>query len=179
MKSKSFLLTPLFAMLWLLLFIQIVLAQTNPQGEKQDSRAVLVKLSAPAYPPLARQARIMGYVKLKAEIRPDGSVASAEVIDGHPILKQAASESAQKSKFECRDCKDITALVLTYSFRLRDTADCSVRRLRSVKCLYFWKCGGWRNSPPRQNEITQSPDRITILADPPCVETNYSHSAGD
>src|ERR1700734_3848159 len=52
-----------------------------PQGE-----IVLNKLSPPAYPPLARQARIGGDVKIQLEIRLDGSVASAKVISGHPML---------------------------------------------------------------------------------------------
>ena len=177
MKLKPSLLTLLsFAMLWLLVFSQSVLAQVGPLGER---KAVLMKLSPPTYPALSRQARIVGDVRIKISLRPDGSVASTEVIGGHPMLKQAALESAQKSTFGCRDCKDLTILVLTYSFRFRDSVDCSVKRLRSVKCLYLWKCGGWRNVGPKAVEVTQSPDRITILADPPCVETNYSHSSGD
>lgn len=176
MKLKPYLLTLLsFAMSCFLVFIQSVFAQVNPPGER---KAALVKLSPPVYPALARYARITGSVRIKISLRPGGSVASSEVIDGHPLLNTAVLDSVQKSVFECRDCRDLTVLVLTYSFRFRDTVDCPGRRLRSVKCLYLWKCGGWRNIP-RENEITQSPDRITILSDPPCVETNYSHSAGD
>ena len=70
----------------------------------EAAAVVLTKLSPPVYPPLARQARITGDVKIAIGIRQDGSIVSAEVISGHPMLKQAALESAQKSIFECRGC---------------------------------------------------------------------------
>ena len=181
MKSTSSCLTFLpFAALCLLGFIQSVVAQINPLGESKESRAALMKLSPPIYPELSRQARITGDVRVKIELRPDGTVDTTEVVDGHPILSPAVLESIQKSTFECRNCKEETTLVLTYSFRLRDTGDCTLlKHLRSAKCLYFWKCGGWRSTKPKSIEITQSPDRITILADPPCPYTNYSRSAGN
>jgi protein TonB len=58
------------------------------------------------YPPLARQANITGDVELKLEIRKDGSIQSASVVSGHPMLTQAALNSAQRSHFECRGCED-------------------------------------------------------------------------
>jgi TonB family protein len=74
---------------------------------------VLTKLFPPQYPPLARQARIMGDVKIHLAIRRDGSVISMQLISGHPMLAPAAIESAQKSEFECRNCtRDQTEYVL-------------------------------------------------------------------
>jgi TonB family protein len=150
-----------------------------PQGE-----IVLNKLSPPAYPPLARQARIGGDVKIQLEIRLDGSVASAKVISGHPMLKQAALESARKSTFECErwasgvfvvGCQDALApLTLTYTFGFRDDGGdidlCGIKRLRSAKCLYLWKCD-WRTpTAPRMPVVGHSPDHVIILADAACVE---------
>jgi TonB family protein len=52
------------------------------------------KFTAPAYPPLARQARIQGNVRLSLDFGPDGSVIEARAIEGHPLLAPAALEAA-------------------------------------------------------------------------------------
>jgi TonB family protein len=92
-------------------------------------QAVLTKLSPPVYPLLARQARITGDVKVQVFIRKDGSVESAEVISGHPMLKQAGLESAQKSQFECRGCNGVISYSLVYTFAIgnesHNAPDCS------------------------------------------------------
>ncbi len=61
--------------------------------------AKLVKQARPFYPPLARQARITGTVRLHAVIAKDGSVAQLEVISGHPLLLQAALDAARQWKY--------------------------------------------------------------------------------
>jgi outer membrane biosynthesis protein TonB len=58
-----------------------------PASAEAPQTAVVLTLSPPLYPPLARQARIMGDVKLRIGIRRDGTVATADVISGHPMLK--------------------------------------------------------------------------------------------
>ena len=79
-------------------------AQGATGSSGPEAGVVLTKLSPPVYPPLARQARIIGDVKIFVKIRHDGSVASAELFSGHPMLAQAALDSARKSTFECRAC---------------------------------------------------------------------------
>jgi TonB family protein len=140
-----------------------------------------VQLSSPVYPPLARQARIIGDVKIHIKIRPDGSVASAEVIDGHPMLRQAALESAQKSTYECRGCQDPeTSYSLTYTFGFRDDDGAcreviEERRVHAIKCLYVWRCGVRSTSTWSQDdrapEVKQSAGHVTILASNACIET--------
>ena len=126
-------------------------AQDASSAQTAEAEVVLAKLSPPIYPPLARQARITGDVKIQVLIRKDGSVESAEVISGHPILKLAALESAQKSQFECRGCaEEKSAYSLTYAFELRDYGDCC-------------------NTKPREAEVTQSPGRISIVAPNLCL----------
>ena len=44
----------------------------------------------PFYPPVARGARVQGKVFLLAKVNQDGEVTHAEVIEGHPLLKDAA-----------------------------------------------------------------------------------------
>jgi TonB family protein len=74
--------------------------------EKSHGNVSVVKLFPPVYPPLAKQARIAGDVQLTLAVRPDGSINSATVVSGHPLLKQAALDSAQRSQFACEKCGD-------------------------------------------------------------------------
>ena len=132
-------------------FAPAAVAQTRAAADDPQTGVVLTKLSPPVYPPLARQARIMGDVKVYVHIRKDGTVESAELISGHPMLKQAALESAQKSTFECRECGEAVASeVLTFAFELRNNGDCC----------------SWYSSAP---EVTMSQQRITIAAAPACL----------
>ena len=54
----------------------------------------------PDYPPVARQARIQGVVKLRGAIGKDGSVQSLTVLSGHPLLVPAALEAAKQWVYE-------------------------------------------------------------------------------
>jgi TonB family protein len=158
------------------------LAQSSSSANPTRGDVVLTKLSQPIYPPLARQTRITGDVELKIEVRKDGTVQSAVVVSGHPLLKQAALDSAQQSQFECRNCSEAAAPVqLVYTFQLDGSESCctgaeigakndhpeqvfprvikserhvtvidrptcicdpsaDVRKVRSLKCLYLWRC---------------------------------------
>jgi TonB family protein len=59
-------------------------------------QAKLVTQPRPAYPPLAKQARISGVVHLQALIGVDGAVKHLQVISGHPLLIPAALEAVQQ-----------------------------------------------------------------------------------
>jgi TonB family protein len=159
------------------------LAQTSSSANPPQGDVVLIKLTQPIYPPLARQARIAGDVELTIEVRKDGTVQSAVVVSGHPLLKQAALDGAQQSEFECRNCSESAVPVqLVYTFQLAGSESCctaaeisaknnqpdqvfprviqsdkrvtvidrpvcicdppaEVRKVRSLKCLYLWRCG--------------------------------------
>lgn len=52
------------------------------------------------YPPLARQAHITGVVRLEAIIARDGSIQNLRVIQGHPILVQAAVDAVRRWRYE-------------------------------------------------------------------------------
>lgn len=141
-----------------------------------------LNLSPPVYPPLARQARIAGDVVIQIGVRPDGSVASAEVISGHAMLKPAALESARKSTFPRQEGNERTTFYsLTYTFGFRDDpgADCTGaggKFVRAAKCLYLRKCA-WRDASPIAYATGESPGHVIILAPSACVETMASSSA--
>jgi len=63
-------------------------------GAVQQAR--LVKQPHPIYPPLAKQARIAGVVKLSAIISKDGTIQKLEVISGHPLLVPSALEAVKQ-----------------------------------------------------------------------------------
>jgi protein TonB len=54
----------------------------------------------PAYPPLARQARIAGTVKIEAVLATDGTVQALRAVSGHPLLVQAALDAVRQWRYE-------------------------------------------------------------------------------
>ena len=58
--------------------------------------AKLLRQPTPIYPPLAKQARISGVVHLEAVIGRNGTIESLRVIDGHPLLVQAALDAVRQ-----------------------------------------------------------------------------------
>jgi len=60
----------------------------------------LVREVRPLYPPLARQARIQGVVKINAIVSRDGTVQSLETVSGHPLLVNAALDAVRQWLYE-------------------------------------------------------------------------------
>jgi TonB family protein len=166
-------------------FAPAAVAQTTAAADDPQTGVVLTKLSPPVYPPLARQARIMGDVKVYVHIRKDGTVESAELFSGHPMLAPTALESARKSQFDCRACSDaVSSYPMTYSFGFFDDGKSrevvTERQARSSKCLFLWKCGiertpAWPCPDSRPAETTESHGHVTILAATVCIETQSAY----
>jgi len=106
---------------------------------------------------VARLANVTGDVELKLSVRRDGSIASASVVSGPQLLQQAALNSVQPSRFECRGCeKELAPHSLIYSFQLIAGAD--------------YPCpekGGLR--------ISHTDDRVTVVAEPALVHPEFSY----
>jgi protein TonB len=60
------------------------------------SEGNLLRKILPAYPPLARSARIQGQVVLQAVISKQGSIENLRVVAGHPMLVPAAIEAVRQ-----------------------------------------------------------------------------------
>src|ERR1051326_7303765 len=102
-----------------------VSAQNAPQSDPTSALVVVADLSAPTYPALALRARIAGSVTLDVTVRANGDVESVTVVNGHPILVKAASDSAMHTRFECKDCSEApTHYPMTYKFELGDPTSC-------------------------------------------------------
>jgi len=66
----------------------------------QVQSAKLANQARPVYPPLARQARIQGTVKLEAVISKDGTIEELKVVSGHPLLIQAALDAVKQWRYQ-------------------------------------------------------------------------------
>ena len=69
-------------------------APKSSGGKVQEAR--LLRRVDAVYPPMARQARVSGVVRMQATIGKDGKVRKVEVLSGPPLLKQAAIDAVQK-----------------------------------------------------------------------------------
>ena len=147
------------------------------------SEVVITKLSPPIYPPLALQARTTGTVELSVTVRRDGSIESVAVVSGHPLLRDAALDSARHTEWECKGCSEAAITHrFEYKFEHGEPLSCTrwgtavngdpiydkpkahvtqsgdtittidspvptcdpaaeLRKVRSSKCLYLWRCG--------------------------------------
>ena len=68
-------------------------------GLREDSSDFVKRLIAhpdPVYPDLARRARIQGVVVLQVKVNTDGSVEAQKVLEGEPILAEAAKEAVRR-----------------------------------------------------------------------------------
>jgi outer membrane biosynthesis protein TonB len=70
-----------------------------PQGIRVGGNvqaANLIRQVRPAYPPMAKQARIQGLVRFNALIGGDGLVKNLEVVSGHPLLVPPALDAVKQ-----------------------------------------------------------------------------------
>jgi protein TonB len=64
------------------------------------TKGLLIYRVEPAYPPLAKQARIQGVVVLTAIIGKDGNIQNLQVVSGHPLLAPAAIEAVKQWRYK-------------------------------------------------------------------------------
>ena len=72
----------------------------SAQQDQPESKRRMVTKITPNYPGLARTMNISGTVRIEAVVAPDGTVKSASVTGGHPLLGQAAVDAIRRSKWE-------------------------------------------------------------------------------
>ncbi len=73
---------------------------TFAQQIHADGKRKIVTQVAPVYPPIARNLRLSGTVRLYATVAPAGKVVRTEVIGGNPLLAQAATNAVSKFTWE-------------------------------------------------------------------------------
>ena len=86
----------------------------SPAGA-QTEKLRPVKTHVPAkYPELARRSNIVGAVKLRVVVAPNGHVKSSAPIGGNPVLVEAAMEAVKHWEFE--PAKEDTTEVVQFTF---------------------------------------------------------------
>ncbi|MGC2194879.1 MAG: energy transducer TonB [Terriglobales bacterium] len=75
----------------------------------------MVTKIVPLYPGLAQKMGIAGSVKIEAQVAPNGTVKSAGILGGHPVLAQAGVDAVRKCKWE--PAPHETKEVVVFNFR--------------------------------------------------------------
>src|SRR5262245_61602054 len=76
----------------------------------------------PPYPPIAKAARAAGAVQVQVAISEDGRVIEAAVMNGHPLLRDAALQAAKRWTFQPTELSGVPVKVqgiLTFNFTLQ------------------------------------------------------------
>jgi protein TonB len=63
------------------------------------SEGDLIRKVQPAYPALARSARVQGIVVLQAMISKQGTIENLRILTGHPMLAPAAIEAVRQWRY--------------------------------------------------------------------------------
>jgi len=98
------------------LVCSIAYAQAVRLSETEAKKIVKTR-TQPEYPPLAKQMRVTGEVRLDVYLNEDGSVDHVHVVSGNALLAGAAQNAVKQWKFGSPivDDKPVKA-VATYSF---------------------------------------------------------------
>ena len=133
-----------FAVLSVLAFVSLVAAA--------DPEPFLKSAPMPFYPPLARQARIEGTVKLRATVNQDGDISNIEALSGHLLLRNATVE-----------------YVKSWKFGWQHPCACTVQR----DVTFVYKISEKEASPDSPVVVVKwfGMDRVEIETNPPHVET--------
>jgi hypothetical protein len=166
----------------------LILAPWSLVSQTADSDATVIAehIEIPAYPPLARQARMSGEVKLRLLVQRSGevvsvSVASVAVSDGVPASSalahtvidgiresfvDVATRAAEKSQFSCPTCKGATFdHSITYQFQHPPVPKraCNPRPKDKI--------------PPLPGPTIDSPNHVTVRPTAwPCVDSKLASS---
>jgi periplasmic protein TonB len=81
-----------------------------------------LKKVQPPYPPIAKAARASGAVQVQVTISEEGRVIAADVVSGHPLLRDAAVQAARQWVFKPTELSGVPVKVqgvLTFNFTLQ------------------------------------------------------------
>ena len=89
-------------------------ALSQAQDQPESSGRKVLARAVPAYPPLAQKMGIGGAVKLQVLVSPNGTMKSAEVLGGHPLLVQASIATLSRFKWDAATHE--TKEIVTFNF---------------------------------------------------------------
>lgn len=121
-------------------------------AQKIETSVELVSAVCPVYPPIAQAAQVSGDVRIKVTINEQGNVSINNVVDGHPLLKDAAKQAAALWQFNT----DTTRRSATLTFTFQMMPRCSPRQ-KQTSIFY----------PPLRVEVRAEKPPITCDDCPP------------
>jgi TonB family protein len=86
----------------------------NRQSENDGSRRLITRVD-PIYPPTLKNNRIGGVVRLKVTIAANGSVESASLLGGNPILGESAISAVEKWVYAAGSSKTKTDVSIPFN----------------------------------------------------------------
>jgi TonB family protein len=100
---------------------------------------LLVTNSDPVYPELAKQTKTQGTIKIEITVSESGAVTSTKLISGHPLLVQAALDSAKKRKYtpymaDGKEAPFVTTVEISFSAGIPND---EYERQQAVSDRYF------------------------------------------
>jgi TonB family protein len=109
MKNPS-----LWLLVWFSILSSIVAPLTHGRQDAKTDRKVTTRVE-PDYPPVLRMRQIGGTVRLEVTITPHGTVESAKVLGGNPILAESAVIAVKKWKFVSAETATRTTVSLVFN----------------------------------------------------------------
>ncbi|MFN0108838.1 MAG: energy transducer TonB, partial [Blastocatellia bacterium] len=105
---------------------EVKTSEPKPAGATRVSEGVLqgsaVKKQVPVYTAIAKAARASGLVQVVVTISEEGRVLEAQVINGHPLLRQPAVDAARQWIFTPTKLSNVPVKVqgvLSFNFLLQ------------------------------------------------------------
>jgi TonB family protein len=87
---------------------------SRAQQEQPESHRKMLNKVVPMYPSLAQKMGISGSVKIEAVVAANGTVKSAEILGGHPVLAQAGVDAVRQCKWETSPRETHEVVVLNF-----------------------------------------------------------------
>jgi TonB family protein len=137
---------------WPLFAVCVTAFATTASPQEANVPTVVLSQIQVSYPPIAESARVSGTVKVRVGVRPDGSVAETTLLQGLPLLSNAAVKAASRASFECRACKEQSTphiIAFVFSFEGFDSAGNP-------------RPAAWKQTRDTNSEVTVF-GRVTIL----------------
>lgn len=159
-------------------------AQESQRGEPQPPKIIrksggvlqgtATRRVEPAYPPLAKAARVSGSVVVEVTVGEEGDVISARAISGHPLLKDSAVAAAREWSFEPTKLEGVPVKVIgtiTFNYTVDtptiEELEALVRHNPNSAEAHLRLADAYRDSGRNEEAITAYIDAIRVNPDSP------------
>jgi TonB family protein len=86
----------------------------NAEPASKSKRKVLVSVQ-PQYPPVLREGRFEGQVRIAATVLPNGNVSKVETLGGNPMLSQFAEAAVKNWKYAPASAQTVEEVIFNFN----------------------------------------------------------------